>query len=83
MRVSESVTGGEAILIEDLRGGPGNLSLTWTGAGDSMVEIYRSTNLVEWGAPIATEVSTGSYVDIEAPAGSAFYVVVPAGTPPP
>jgi len=50
------------------------------------VDVYRSTDLADWGeTPIVTGIAPGLNVVIDPapPQDRAFYLIVPAGTPPP
>lgn len=60
-----------------------NLTLIWTTTPDGApVDIYRSMNLQSWGAPISTNNLGYFFADSDPPEDRAFYIVVPAGSPP-
>ena len=62
-----------------------DFSVDITASGN--VDIYRSTTLLpgSWGSAIDTDVSPGTsvVVDSAAPAGKAFYIALPTGSPGP
>jgi len=69
-----------AVSVSTVLAVDGAFTLNFTATGP--VDIYRSTDLVNFGTtPIATNVSEtlGSYTDMAAPAGKAFYILVEAG----
>lgn len=60
--------------------------VTMTFTADGNVDVYKSTDLVDFGvAPIATDLAPGTDVTIDGAASesSAFYVLVPTGDPAP
>ncbi|GAA5484703.1 LamG domain-containing protein [Haloferula sargassicola] len=81
---SSSVPPPTMIEITSLSGGPGSSVLTWeTTPPGAAVDLYRSTDLTTWGAPLSTGLASGSFTDNAAPSPRAFYVMVPAGDPGP
>jgi autotransporter-associated beta strand protein len=72
--------GGEIVISEVSRTGT-TLTLTFTSTGN--VDVYRSSDLINWGAPYAVDQPSGSYTDNAADGDKYFYILVSAGDPAP
>ena len=66
-----------AIVITSATGGEGSFIIEWTFSGGA-VDIFRSPDLFVW-AEIESNTDAGTFTDLTAPAGRAFYVLVPTG----
>lgn len=81
-----SIAGSEEtpIIVSSVTRSGTEVSLTFTADGN--VDVYKSTDLQDFGAtPIATDVAPGTAVIVDAAATepAAFYVLVPTGDPAP
>jgi len=67
------------IVITDIVHNGASVDLTWTTSGlpAGGVDIYRSTDLVDWGTAIDTGNTGTTYTDNSPPDPTAFYVLVP------
>ena len=71
----------ETIVIDSITKTGTNATITFTSS--SNVDVYRSTDLINWGAAYATDQPSGSYTDTSANGSKHFYVLVPTGDPGP
>ena len=58
-----------------------DVTISFTSSGD--VDVYRSTDLQDWGAVYDIDIPSGTYTDTAADLDSYYYLLVPAGDPAP
>lgn len=74
---------GKAIHVSAIVHTGASVALQWTSSGlTGGVDVYRSTDLQNWGTPIATNQPGPGFLDPAPPQGKGFYLMMPTGEQP-